>query len=216
MKQLTDFVSVVFMRRKNIQNRSGFTLVELLIAAAMALAITGIAIGSLITFQGMSNFADLRMAQKAQLKRAVNYIASDIQEGQKVELTGTPNEPGFQAIFHIKESDGSMLAYYSKATAGGDDWQAPQAIYRRQLPAPGKTEPKDPEPYALIDAIADETPKSCPSFGEDSIASTPDVGIKIFIPKPPKKASKILVCLRGVVRNSDALEDSVFVTQRAE
>jgi prepilin-type N-terminal cleavage/methylation domain-containing protein len=55
--------------------RSGFTLVELMVAAAASLILTSIAFASLLTFQQMSQKQDEKATQKAELQRALNFIA---------------------------------------------------------------------------------------------------------------------------------------------
>jgi type II secretory pathway pseudopilin PulG len=205
------------MQTKRIRNNFGFTLTELLISSAIAILLVGIALGSLIVFQDMSNRNDRKMVQQANLKRALAYIASDVREGKDIKLTETPDEPGFQPIFNFQKPDRSVIAYYSKPTSGGNDWHAPRTIYRRQLPPPGLTEPKDDEPLALLDAIAEGDPLNCPAFGEEAIASNPNVGLKVFVPKPPNSASKVLICLRVIQpHSSDGLETSAFITPRAQ
>jgi type II secretory pathway pseudopilin PulG len=205
------------MRRKHIRNNFGFTLTELLVSSAISILLVGIVLGSLIYFQGMSNRTDRKIVQQANLKRALDLIASDVREGINIKLSETPDEPGFQPIFNLQKPDRSIVAFYSKPTLGGNDWQAPRTIYRRQLPPPGLTEPKDDEPLALLDAIAEENPLNCPAFGEEAIASDPSVGLKIFVPKPPNTASKVLICMRVMQpRSSDGLEASAFITPRAQ
>jgi type II secretory pathway pseudopilin PulG len=204
------------MQKKRIRNHFGFTLTELLVSSAIAILLIGIAIGSLIYIQEMTNRVDRKVVQQEKLKRALNYISSDVREGKQIKLTETPDEPGFQSIFNFQKPDQSIIAYYSKTTSGGNDWQAPRTIYRRQLPPPGMTAPKDDEPLALLDAIADSDPSNCPAFGEEAIASDPSVGLKVFIPKLPKTASKVLICLRVIQPNSsEGLENSAFITPRA-
>jgi type II secretory pathway pseudopilin PulG len=205
------------MQTKRIRNNFGFTLTELLISSAIAILLVGIALGSLIVFQEISTRNDRKIVQQANLKRALDLIASDVREGKQIKLTETPDEPGFQPIFNFQKPDRSVIAYYSKPTTGGNDWQAPRTIYRRQLPPPGMTEPNDDEPLALLDAIAEENPLKCPAFGEEAIASSPNVGLKIFVPKPPNAASKVLICLRvNQPHSSDVLEISAFITPRAQ
>lgn len=204
------------MRRKRIRNNFGFTLTELLVSSAIAVLLIAIVLSSVIYLQGMTNRLDRKVVQQEKLKRALDYISSDVREGKQIKLTETPDEPGFQSIFNFQKPDQSTIAYYSKPTSGGNDWQAPRTIYRRQLPPPGMAEPKDNEPLALLDAIADGDPLNCPVFGEAAISSDPSVGLKIFIPTPPKTASKVLICLRVIQPNSsDGLENFAFITPRA-
>lgn len=204
------------MPRNRTRFHLGFTLVELLVSSAIAILLIGIAIGSLIYLQEMTYRLDRKAVQETNLKRALAYISSDIREGKQIKVTETPDEPGFQSIFSMQKPDLSIVAYYSKPTLGGNDWQAPRTIYRRQLPPPGEIKPKDDEPLALLDAIAESEPQKCPVFDGEAISSNPSVGLKIFIPKPPLIVSKVLICL-SVIRpkSSDTLEDSAFVTPRA-
>lgn len=204
------------MRKQLNRHQFGFTLVELLVSSAMAILLIVIAIGTLIYLQEMTNRLDRKMVQEDNLKRALAYISSDVREGKQIKITEIPDEPGFQSIFSMQKPDRSIVAYYSKSTVGGNDWQAPRTIYRRQLPPPGMTEPKDDEPLALLDAIADSEPQKCPDFDGEAIASEPNVGLKIFLSKPPLNGSKVLICLRVIrPKSSDTLEDFAFVTPRA-
>lgn len=214
--QCSNLPTEPLMLRNPTRSHLGFTLVELLVSSAMAILLVIMAIGTLVYLQEMSNRLDRKMVQEANLKRALAYISSDVIEGKEIKITETPDEPGFQSIFNMQKPDLSIVAYYAKPTSGGNDWQGPRTIYRRQLPPPGKTEPKDDEPLALLDAIADDEPKKCPDFNGEAMASDPNVGLKVFIPKPPLNVSKVLICLRVMrPKSSDAFEDSVFVTPRA-
>jgi type II secretory pathway pseudopilin PulG len=205
------------MRSKRNRYLLGFTLTELLVSSAIAILLIGIAIGSLIYLQEMTNRLDRKMVQETNLKRALAYISSDVREAKSIKLTETPDEPGFQPIFNFQRPDRSVVAYYAKSTSGGNDWQAPRTIYRKQLPPPGMTEPKADEPMALLDAISDGNPLNCPDFGNESIASDPNIGLKIFLPKPPQNVSKVLICLRvNQPHSSNGLENSAFITPRAQ
>jgi hypothetical protein len=185
-----------------------------LIAAASATLIGGVAIYSLIQVQALSKGTDEKLIQQDELNRALSFISTDIQEGGKVEFSAIPNEPGYTPIFKILQRDNSTVAYYHRAPIDGD-WQAPQIIFRRQFPPPGLTSPSDPEPYALIDAISEQPPQQCPALSEPSVSSTPDIGLKIFIPAPPNLPSKAQICLRGFVsERPDGLEVSILSSQR--
>jgi type II secretory pathway pseudopilin PulG len=206
--------SLIFMDTQNTNNSSGFTLVELIVAAAMALTIIGVSLGALVNMEQLNKATDNKISEQARLKQALDFISRDIQEAKKVEITGTPIEAGFQAIFHVEHLDGSKTAYYSKAPSTEDIWKPPQIIYRRQLAPLGKSEPQDPEPYPLIDAISDAVPEQCPELGEDSISSEPAIGLKIVIPKPPKAVTRVMICLREVA-SKGVLEGSIRITPRA-
>jgi prepilin-type N-terminal cleavage/methylation domain-containing protein len=175
---------------------SGFTLVELMVAAAASLILTSIAFASLLTFQQMSQKQDEKAAQKAELQRALRFIASDIQEGKSVERTA-PALSGYRRLFKINRSDGSTIGYYS-TSRGSRPWSGPKIIYRRDFN-------KD-KSYALIDQISDKKPSSaCPGTGFSNL------GVSLAIEK-----SKVTVCLVGSLSNSnEVLMESIQATSRA-
>jgi type II secretory pathway pseudopilin PulG len=183
---------------------SGFTLIELLIAAAMSVVITGVVIGGLITVQDNSKKTDRKLEQQAELQRALNYIAADIQEGVEVRLANTPTPPsspstpsGLIPIFNIPRSNGSIAAYYYRSSSGLV-WQNPISIFRWLRPSPSNPSTGDREAFPLIDAIAETSPQD-PTCQVTSgfVASTPDVGLKIIVPTSPTRITKAKICLRG-------------------
>jgi prepilin-type N-terminal cleavage/methylation domain-containing protein len=180
--------------------KSGFTLVELLIAAVMSVIIAGVAIGGLITAQGNSQKADRKLEQQATLQRALNYIASDIQEGVRIKLVDTPNltaSPSYTPLFNIPRSNGSIAAYYSRSSSG-TVWQTPIVIYRRLWPNPSDPTTGDLADYPLIDAIANNPPQNASCQAPSGFtASTPDIGLKIFVPTNPTPSTRAIICLRG-------------------
>jgi prepilin-type N-terminal cleavage/methylation domain-containing protein len=175
---------------------SGFTLVELMVAAAASLILTSIAFASLLTFQQMSQKQDEKAAQKAELQRALRFIASDIQEGKSIERTA-PVLSGYRRLFKINRSDGSTIGYYS-TSRGSHPWSGPKIIYRRDFN-------KD-KSYALIDQISDKKPSSaCPGTGFSNL------GVSLAI-----DGSKATVCLVGHLSTSDeVLVESIQATPRA-
>jgi prepilin-type N-terminal cleavage/methylation domain-containing protein len=186
--------------------KSGFTLVELLIAAVMSVIIAGIAIGGLITAQENSRKSDRKLEQQAALQRALNYIASDVQEGVRIKLVDTPNlTTNYTPIFNIPRSNGSIAAYYSRSSSG-TNWQAPIVIYRKLWPSPTDPNPSNPttgdlDHYALIDAIANISPtnSSC-QISSGFIASTPNIGFRVIAPEPSPSTAPITratICIRG-------------------
>jgi prepilin-type N-terminal cleavage/methylation domain-containing protein len=126
--------------------KAGFTLTELLVAAAVSLILCGAVVTGLVTFQQMSQQMDERLVREAELQRALHLMATDIQEGQRIEAgAGTPL-PGYTALFKSVRSDGSTISYYS-TDRGTRVWGGPQILYRWDYP-------QDKRPYALIDRLA--------------------------------------------------------------
>jgi prepilin-type N-terminal cleavage/methylation domain-containing protein len=185
--------------------RSGFTLVELMVAAAASLILTSIAFASLLTFQQMSQKQDEKAAQKAELQRALRFIASDIQEGKSVERTA-PELSAYQELFQIKRPDGTIIGYYSKTRLTGprEDWSGPRIIFRKVFPK--NAPPKDAR--ALIDQIASQSSSDCPGSPGSAFSN---VGVSLAI-----EGSKATVCLVGHLSTSDeVLVESIQATARA-
>ena len=123
---------------------AGFTLTELLVAAAASLILSGVALMGLVTFQQMSQQTDERLVQQAELQRALHLMATDIQEGKRIESGATPVS-GYSPIFKSIRSDGSTISYYS-ADRGSKVWAGPKILYR--------WDSREGRSYALVDQLA--------------------------------------------------------------
>jgi prepilin-type N-terminal cleavage/methylation domain-containing protein len=88
--------------------KAGFTLTELLVATAVSLILCGVAFTGLVTFQQMSQQTDERLVQEAELQRALHLMATDIQEGKRIEAGAAPVS-GYSPIFKSIRSDGSTI-----------------------------------------------------------------------------------------------------------
>jgi prepilin-type N-terminal cleavage/methylation domain-containing protein len=187
---------------------SGFTLVELMVAAAASLILTSIAFASLLTFQQMSQKQDEKAAQKAELQRALRFIAGDIQEGKSIE-SGEPSE-----LFQINRPDGSTIVYYSESR-GSRPWSGPKIVYRKDS--------KEGLSYALIDQITDRSPFTDRSlFTEQEVQEIKKVcpvlpiageGVSVDI----KDRTQATVCLIGhLVSSNKVLAESIQMTTRSK
>jgi type II secretory pathway component PulJ len=127
--------------------KAGFTLTELMVAAAASIILCGVTLGGLVMLQQMSQQMDERLEQEAELQRALRFIASDIREGKSIKA-GAPEIKGYNALFQITLPDASktIIGYYSKKRGKGDDWAGPQIVYRRDF--------REEVTYALVDQIA--------------------------------------------------------------
>jgi prepilin-type N-terminal cleavage/methylation domain-containing protein len=176
--------------------KAGFTLVELLVAAAASLILSGVALMGLVTFQQMSQQMDERLVQEAELRRALHLIATDIQEGKRIQA-GAPELPGYNGLFQIilPDKDESKIGYYSRAR-GTRVWAGPQIIYRRDS--------REAVTYALIDQIANveeigaNPSQLCPKLG----TSEPIVGEKAGVVVWIDSQSTAKVCLLGHLAKS--------------
>jgi prepilin-type N-terminal cleavage/methylation domain-containing protein len=202
-------------------SKSGFTLIELLIAAAMGVVIIGVAIGGLINAQEASRKTDQKLEQQSELQRALNYIASDIQEGQQVRTDQYRyiQTSGYKLIFYILRANQGRVGYYVKGKSSTVDWRGPVILYRKRWPGNGedfRTLGVDDIQHALIDAIALETVNN-PRCQFNTSAGLVDplkfdivqpafrngqkIGISVVVPKVPTP-SRAVICLRGIQASS--------------
>jgi prepilin-type N-terminal cleavage/methylation domain-containing protein len=189
------------MKMTNVSPHNGFTLVELMVAAAASLILIGIIISSLVSFQQMSQGLDDKLKQEAEVQRALQFIAADIQEGNFIR-EGTPTSSGQPILFEVVRPDksSSTIRYFIRAPRTDDDWSGPRIIYRRDS--------LEKKSYALIDQIADKSPQKCTGAGT---AFRSSVGFSLFI----DNNSKATVCIRGYLKdNPDGIEGSIQAATR--
>jgi type II secretory pathway pseudopilin PulG len=189
--------------------RKGFTLVELMVAAATSLIVIGTIMSSVITFQQMSQGLDDKLKREAEIQRALHFIAADIQEGQLVQ-SGADEYLDYNPVFQIKRPDNSLIVYYTKErkTEKTYPWTGPQAIFRRDL----NDEDPDPDAIALIDQISAQSPSGCGSkvSDEDTLVNS-GVGLSLII----HGKSKATICIRGdLKKSSEDLEGSIQASTR--
>lgn len=171
--------------------KAGFTLIELLVAAAASLILSGVALMGLVSFQQMSQQMDERLLQEAELQRALRLIATDIQEGRRIQAGATPRT-GYSSLFQSIRPDGSTVNYYS-AKRGTRVWAGPQIIYR--------WDSREARPYALVDQIADvdgvNVKPSDVCTGSGTLVSN-DAGVVVWL----DGQSTAKVCLLGHLAKS--------------
>jgi type II secretory pathway pseudopilin PulG len=183
---------------------AGFTLTELLVAAAASFILSGVALGGLVTFQQMSQQTDERLVQQAELQRALHLMSTDIQEGQRIQ-SGAPPLSGYTALFQSIRSDGSTISYYS-TDRGTRVWAGPQILYR--------WDSREGRSYALIDqlAIVDgvTVKPSDVCTGSGTLVSGP-AGVVVWI----EDQSKAKICLMGhLAKSKEGIKASVVATTR--
>jgi hypothetical protein len=127
------------------------------------------------------------MQQRTKLNRALDFMADDIRESQRVLIgapTGWPIIANCSAIFSVdKPTPLPSVAYYSCVSSGV--WQGPQVLYRSEssgsLGAP------------LVDALANQTP-TCTGVGT---GSTPNMGIQVWVETIGTNSRSAKLCLKG-------------------
>jgi type II secretory pathway pseudopilin PulG len=198
---------MAIMRIIPVSRNSGFTLVELMVAATASLVVIGITISGIVTLQQMNQRLEDRLTQEAELQRSLHFIAADIQQGRLIK-EGAPELPGYRALFQIIRPDlkSSTIGYYT-TSRGKRPWSGPQIIYRKDS--------LEDRPYALIDQISAQPPQpkspreDCVARGKDKdkkkqIDST--VGIRLVI----YNQTKATVCIRGHLLDSpEGIESSI-------
>jgi hypothetical protein len=174
------------------------------------LILVGTAFSSLVTFQQMSNKVDEKLAQEAELNRALSFISRDIQEGKSVE-GGAPALSGYRGLFKVvrPDPDGSSIGYYTTRKRSTHVWSGPQIIYRKdfRVDKDGNVEPA----YALIDQIATNKSTNCPSSSDTLFES--GVGFSIRINSENNKATVCIVS--DLAGSDDVVEASIQAATRS-
>ena len=89
----------------------GFSLLELLLAAALGLLIVGAASGALLGEQRWSSLLGERLLQRQWLQQANSLIASDLRRGVAIAGPGSCPLRGREPVLQILHGDGSSTIY---------------------------------------------------------------------------------------------------------
>jgi type II secretory pathway component PulJ len=193
------------MKMIPVLRHSGFTLVELMVAATASLVVIGVTISSVVTLQQMNQRLEDRLTQEAEIQRSLHFIAADIQEGKSIQA-GAPELDDYRALFQIVRPDGSTIGYYT-TSRGNHPWSGPKIIYRRDS--------NEDNSYALIDQISTQPPQQCTVKNKDKDKETlvsSQVGFSLVI----KNQTKATVCIRGHLLDSPkGIESSIQAVTRA-
>jgi type II secretory pathway pseudopilin PulG len=171
---------------------TGFTLIEVMVAALASVIVSGIAIGGIVTLQQMNQRLEAKLSQEEEMQRALRYIASDIRTGQAIRTN--PGE-----LFRIIQPGGGIVIYYT-TPKGSSPWSGPRVVYRRDsVGARGD---------ALIDQIAAVPPANC--AGPGTLVSN-GTGFSVRI----NQEKQVTLCLRGDVPDAPTdLEASLQAVTR--
>jgi type II secretory pathway pseudopilin PulG len=188
--------------------KAGFTLTELMVAAAASIILCGVTLGGLVMLQQMSQQMDEKLEQEAELQRALRFMASDIREGKSIKA-GAPPRSGYKELFQIIRPDGSIIGYYSAKKQGEIKWAGPQIIYRRDS--------HEDETYALVDQIANvgeigaNPSELCSRLG----TSEPIVGEKAGVVVWIEGQSTAKICLLGhLSKSKQGIKASIIASTR--
>jgi type II secretory pathway pseudopilin PulG len=192
------------MKITHALRHSGFTLVELMVAATASLIVIGVTISSIVTLQQMNQALEDRLAQEADIQRSLHFMASDVQEGKSIEA-GATERTNYLALFRIIRPDKSTVEYYAAAKGDRHPWAGPQIIFRRDS--------LEKRMFALVDQISVQPPQNC--FVKDKtkeILVSNGVGFSVVI----TSKSKATICMRGHLLNSpEGMEESIQAVTRA-
>jgi type II secretory pathway component PulJ len=189
------------MKMIPVLRHSGFTLVELMVAATASLVVIGVTISSVVTLQQMNQRLEDRLTQEAELQRSLHFIAADIQEGKSIQV-GAPELPNYDALFKVVRPDNSTIGYYT-APRKKHPWSGPQIIFRKDS--------LEDKPFALIDQISAQPPQNCTAKDKETLVSS-KVGFDLVI----NNQTKATVCIRGHLLDSpEGIESSIQAVTRA-
>ncbi len=170
---------------KNRNNSSGFTLIELVVAAALS-TIVLVATGSGLVFMNQNNkIAKSESERRAELNRALDFMADEIRQAQPTNSvtaiatdassnlsTAAPNftPTGKTPVLRLQLPGASEpVIYYLAAKPTGSPWFGPNIVYRwgPTMNNSGQytdlTTPASWQDKPLVDSIVNTVPSTTPS-----------------------------------------------------
>ena len=121
----------------NKKSSDGFTLVELLIAAAMTTFVVSAAGFGLVTITENNKKSQAETERRVELNRALDFISDEVRMAKKIAndaSTDISNAPGFNSsgktpILSLQIPSVSQRVIYYIASSSSP-WLGPQVIYR--------------------------------------------------------------------------------------
>ncbi len=108
----------------NKTNR-GFTLVELLFAASIAVVILGAALGVMMQVQDTGNVLEMRAAARTEAQRALLAVSRELGQASLASLSVLPGESIRYRVAVDADGDGTLLD-----AKGQVEWSAERVIQR--------------------------------------------------------------------------------------
>lgn len=157
----------------------GFTLPELLVAAAISLGVVSLGGFGLVAILTSSQTANAQNERRTELDRSLDFIATEVRQAEKLEknvATATkPNDfntglpTGAAPVLMLYPKIGGVPVIYYLASSTNNTWRGPKVVYRwgPSIDSDGEyidaNVPANWEHEPLIDRIEDTgTLPSCP------------------------------------------------------
>lgn len=150
----------------DVDTNKGFTLVEVLMAAAIMSIVVTLAGTAFVGLLQQNQKAKAESDRRTNLNRALDYIANDIRMANKIEsTTGLTLPSGATGVLKLTipnpvATPYHVIYYISNSLTG---WESPRSIMRFQANNTTTTTVPDPTPNnLLVDGIETQS-FSCPS-----------------------------------------------------
>lgn len=153
-----------------LQQPRGFTLVELLVGAAISGVVIAVSGYGLVSVMTADKTALAQSERRIELNRALELISSEVKAASNIELdaaaaaatvSGLTIPSGGQAVLVLNvPTSTEKIIYYIAPAPTGSVWQGPNVLYRYgpSFNADGTYATAAPTSQILIDLIADTTP----------------------------------------------------------
>jgi len=179
----------------------GFTLPELLIAAAISLGVVSLGGFGLVSILTSSQVANAQNERKTELNRSLEFISDEIRQSERIGATlpsgvtlPTEATSDAQAVLMLYPDIGStqpIIYYVDSPSSSENTWRGPKLVYRwgPKYKDDGTYLNSDsttwtPEP--LIDAIEDSN--TAPTCSDSSLTPTGNLGFGACVSASTKVA----------------------------
>ncbi|URR34713.1 prepilin-type N-terminal cleavage/methylation domain-containing protein [Thermosynechococcus sp. HN-54] len=185
----------------------GFTLTELLVAAAVGSIVVAMSGWAMVAILQNNRRVEEQAMTRMNLSRALDFISDDIRSAIRISTTApsdwTIPSGGYQLVMFIEkpadnleEQDNGTLAsttrvaYYTRPKTSGVVWRGPMILYRQKI--------GDSTPNALIDGIASTSPTCTNNLAGAADSGTNKGGFRVFV----QHNRNVKLCIAGLVEST--------------
>ncbi len=193
------------LQRKLVSHQAGFTLIEVVAAAALTGVIMVSAGWGLAELMRNDQRVEEQATTRMNLSRALDFISDDIRSAASVSTSlpsGWTAPSGYNLVFSVRKISPNLfdppistsplvevtdVAYYTR-TSSGTDWRGPRVIYRSTASNSGGN--------PLIDGISSSAPtcsQTVPGTGSVSDSGSGNGGFRVYI----RNSRNVKVCILG-------------------
>ncbi|BAC09885.1 PulJ/GspJ family protein [Thermosynechococcus vestitus] len=185
----------------------GFTLTELLVAAAVGGIVVAMSGWAMVAILQNNRRVEQQAITRMNLSRALDFISDDIRSAIRISTTAPPDwkipSGGYQLVMfvekpadNLEEQENGQLAtttrvaYYTRPKTSSVVWRGPRILYRQKV--------GDSTPNALIDGIANSSPTCTNNLPGAIDSGTEKGGFRVFV----QHNRNVKLCIAALVEST--------------